>query len=195
MSPGKTRELSALLGDLPFQLVPLMHLPGAMLPEEPGHTYADNARFKASAAARMTGALALADDSGLEVDALGGAPGPRSARFGGSGLDDAARCRLLLELLRDVPDAGRTARFRCVVAVVDPSSSEERMVAGVAEGLILRAPRGTGGFGYDPIFYYPLLGRTFAELTDAEKNGVSHRAHALSAARRLLHESYTRSSG
>lgn len=180
---------------MPFQLVPLAHFPGAVLPEETGATYADNARLKARVAARAAGALALADDSGLEVDALGGAPGPRSARFGGPGLDDAARCRRLLELLRDVPDARRSARFRCVVAVADPASGDARTVEGVAEGRILRTERGTGGFGYDPIFYYPPLGRTFAELTEAEKGEVSHRGRALAAARRLLLECYARDSG
>jgi XTP/dITP diphosphohydrolase len=175
--------------------VELADVPGTTLPEETGLTYEDNARLKACAAARQAGALALADDSGLEVDALDGAPGPRSARYGGSGLDDAARCRLLLEALRDVPDNRRTARFRCVVAVAGPDSPDVRVVEGVAEGVILRAPRGANGFGYDPLFYYPPLGRTFAELTETEKAAVSHRARAMAGVRRLLIECYTRNSG
>lgn len=162
-------------------------MPGATLPPETGATYAENALIKARAAARLTGALCLGDDSGLEVDALGGAPGLFSARYGGPGLDDAGRCARLLEALRDVPDAARTARFRCVVAVVDPGRAE-RVVEGVAEGRIARAPSGAGGFGYDPIFVFPPLGRTFAELTDAEKSGVSHRGRALREARRVLEE-------
>ena len=119
------------------------------------------------------------------MDALGGAPGLRSARYGGPGLDDAGRCALLLQALRDVSDDRRTARFRCVIAVIDPAG-REWVVEGVAEGTITRQPRGTSGFGYDPLFYYPPLGRTFAELTDAEKSDVSHRGRAAAEARRVL---------
>jgi len=146
--------------------------------------------LKARAAASFSGTLALADDSGIEVDALGGLPGVRSARFGGPGLDDTGRCRRLLEALRDVPSARRTARFRCVIAVADPGGRED-VAAGSAEGVILDAPRGRGGFGYDPLFFYPPLGRTFAELSDVEKAEVGHRGRALAAARRLLSECYT----
>jgi XTP/dITP diphosphohydrolase len=127
----------------------------------------------------------LADDSGLEVDALGGAPGVRSARFGGPGLDDRARTALLLERLRGVPPERRTARFRCVIAVVG-LGDRPRTVEGVVEGDIAEAPRGTGGFGYDPVFFHPGFGRTFGELTEAEKSGVSHRALAARRARALL---------
>jgi XTP/dITP diphosphohydrolase len=165
-------------------------VPGASLPEESGDTYAANALIKARAAMRQTGALSLGDDSGLEVDALGGRPGLHSARYGGPGLDDAGRCARLLGALAGVPAAGRTARFRCVIALVDPAGGE-RVVEGVAEGRILESPRGAGGFGYDPLFYYPPLDRTFAELADAEKGRVSHRGRALAAARRLLTECYT----
>src|SRR5581483_11088276 len=160
---AKARELAGLLADLPFEVRALAEVPGATLPEETGATYRDNALLKARAAA-ATGALALADDSGLEVDALGGAPGVRSARLGGPGLDDAGRCAHLLEALQGVPPEARTARFRCAVALVDPAGAE-RVVEGVVEGVILPAPRGSGGFGYDPLFLYPPLGRTFAELT------------------------------
>jgi XTP/dITP diphosphohydrolase len=127
----------------------------------------------------------LADDSGLEVDALGGAPGVHSARYGDADLDDAGRCALLLAALSDVPDARRTARFRCVIAIIDPEGRES-VVEGVAEGLITRAPRGAGGFGYDPLFYYPPLGATFGELSDEAKSEVSHRARAAVLARRVL---------
>ena len=181
------RELAVLLGDLPITLVSLREVPGASLPPETGATYVENALIKARAAHRLTGHAALADDSGLEVDALGGAPGLHSARFGGPGLDDAGRVALLLERLRTVPREQRTARFRCVIALVD-EAGRERTVEGVAEGAIATAPRGDGGFGYDPVFFYPPLGRTFGELSDHEKERVSHRALAARAARAVLSE-------
>lgn len=165
--------------------MPLVDVPGATLPEETADTYEGNALLKARAAARLAGDAALADDSGLEVDALDGAPGVRSARFGGPGLDDAGRTALLLERLRGVPLARRTARFRCVIALVEPGG-RARSVEGVVEGMIAEAPSGAGGFGYDPVFFHPPSGRTFGELTDAEKSAVSHRALAARAARALL---------
>ena len=185
LNTGKVRELARLLGDLPIELVSLAEIPGATLPEETGATYAENALGKARAARRLAGCAALGDDSGLEVDALDGAPGLHSARFGGPGLDDAGRVALLLERLRAFPAGRRRARFRCVIALVD-ERSREWTVAGVAEGEIAAAPRGVSGFGYDPVFLYPPLGRTFGELTDREKEGVSHRALAARAARALL---------
>ena len=185
LNPAKGRELLALLGAVPFEIRLLADVPGARLPEETGATYADNALAKARTAAELTGALALGDDSGLEVDALDGAPGLYTARFGGPGLDDQGRRELLLERLRGVPPARRTARFRCVIALAGPARAE-KVVEGVAEGVIAEAPRGSGGFGYDPVFLYPPLGRTFAELSDEEKARVSHRGLALAAARRLL---------
>jgi len=187
LNPAKGRELVELLGAVPFEIRLLAEIPGARLPREIGETYAENALVKARTAAELTGSLALGDDSGLEVDALGGAPGLYTARFGGPGLDDRGRLELLLERLRDVPTARRTARFRCVIALAGPSRAE-KVVEGVAEGLIAKAPRGSGGFGYDPVFFYPPLRRTFAELSDAEKAAVSHRGLALEAARRLLNE-------
>lgn len=179
-----------LLADTPFEVVVLVDVAGAALPEETEATYRGNALLKARAGAAQSGALTLADDSGLEVAALGGAPGVHSARFGGPGLDDAGRCARLLEALNGVPGARRTARFRCVIAIVEPGGRED-VVEGAAEGVILDAPRGAGGFGYDPLFLYPPLGRTFAELTVEEKSRVSHRGRALAAARRLLLECYT----
>ena len=184
LNPGKGRELRALLGDIPFEVRTLAELGGA-LPEETEDSYRGNALLKARAAARVARAWALADDSGLEVDALGGAPGVRSARYGGPGLDDAGRCGHLLEALHGVPPAKRTARFRCVVAIVDQAGGEH-LAEGVVEGLIAEAPRGTGGFGYDPVFVYPPLGRTFAELSPSEKARVDHRGEAVRAARRFL---------
>ena len=185
LNPGKVLELAALLAGVPFEVVALAAFPGATLPEEGADSYRDNALLKARAVARAEGAWALGDDSGLEVDALDGAPGLYTARFGGPGLDDQGRRELLLERLRGVPPARRTARFRCVIALAGPARAE-KVVEGVAEGVIAEAPRGSGGFGYDPVFFYPPLGRTFAELSDEEKARVSHRGLALAAARRLL---------
>ena len=185
LNPAKGRELVALLGSVPFEIRMLADIPGARLPDETGTTYAENALVKARTAAEITGELALGDDSGLEVDALDGAPGLYTARFGGAGLDDRARWELLLKRLDGVPAARRTARFRCVIALAGPGRPE-RVVEGVAEGVIAESPRGTRGFGYDPVFFYPPLGRTFGELSDEEKARVSHRGLALAAARQVL---------
>jgi XTP/dITP diphosphohydrolase len=187
LNRAKARELIALLGDIPYAIVPLSDLPGATLPDETADTYEGNALLKARAAMRVDGDVALGDDSGLEVDALDGAPGPRSARFGGPGLDDAGRTALLLERLRGVPPERRTARFRCIIALVD-RTGRARVVEGIVEGRIAEAPRGAGGFGYDPVFFHPPSGRTFGELSEAEKAGISHRALAARAARALLRE-------
>jgi XTP/dITP diphosphohydrolase len=187
----KALELIAMLADVPFEVVCLSDVvPGAALPPEDEDTYTGNALLKARTGRKLTSALTLGDDSGLEVDALDGAPGLHSARFGGPGLDDAGRCRLLLEALRGVPDDRRTARFRCVIALAHPEGSE-RLVEGIAEGRILTEPRGASGFGYDPLFYFPPLGRSFAELSDPEKAEVSHRGRALREVRRVLSGCYT----
>ncbi len=185
LNRAKVRELTDLLGALPYVVVPLADVPGATLPEETADTYEGNALLKARAVDALDGDVVLADDSGLEVDALGGAPGVRSARFGGPGLDDAGRTALLLEQLRGVPLERRTARFRCVIAIVG-RTGKARTVEGVVEGLIADAPRGKGGFGYDPVFVHPGSGRTLAELSEAEKSRVSHRALAVLRARALL---------
>ena len=185
LNAAKAGELAALLADVPYEIRMLAELSPAGLPEETGDSYRANALLKARAAARQVGAWALADDSGIEVDALAGAPGVRSARFGGPGLDDARRCLLLLWALRDVPPEKRTARFRCVIALVDPAG-REHTAEGVVEGVIADAPRGRHGFGYDPLFVYPPLGRTFAELSSEEKARVDHRGRAVRAARRFL---------
>src|SRR5262249_9760157 len=190
LNPGKVRELAQLLGDLPIELVGLADIQGAWLPPETGTTYAENALIKARAGGRLTVHAALGDASGLEIDALGGVPGLHSARFGGRGLDDRGRTNLLLERLRAVPAGKRRARFRCVIAVIDEAGGE-RTVEGVAEGEIALLPRGDGGFGYDPVFFFPPLGRTFGELSDGEKERVSHRALAARAARALLTGGYT----
>jgi XTP/dITP diphosphohydrolase len=168
-------------------------VPGAALPPEGEHSYTENALAKARAGAALAGTIALGDDSGLEVDALGGAPGVRTARFGGEGLSDIERYRLLLERLAGVPAARRTARFRCVIALVSPDG-RERVVEGVAEGVIADAPRGTGGFGYDPVFYYPPLASTFAELDAERKARVSHRGLAVQRVIDALRQWYVRRS-
>ena len=185
LNRAKGRELLELLGNLTWDVTLLADTPGATLPEETGKTYADNALIKARAAVRATGATALGDDSGIEVDALDGAPGLYSARWGGPGLDDAGRNALMLERLRGVPPARRTARFRCVIAVVDPDG-RERLVEGACEGVIAEAPHGEGGFGYDPLFFFPPFGATFGELSAEAKHRVSHRGIAARAARALL---------
>jgi XTP/dITP diphosphohydrolase len=185
LNRAKGRELLELLGDVPYEVTLLADVPGATLPEETGATYQDNALLKARAAARTTGATALADDSGVEVDALDGAPGLHSARWGGPEMDDTGRNALLLERLRGVPAARRTARYRCVIAIVEPGG-RERVAEGTCEGVIAEAPRGGGGFGYDPIFYFPPLSATFGEVSAAAKHRVSHRGIAARAARALL---------
>lgn len=177
--------MAALLSDLPFDVVLLRDVAGAALPPEGDRSYTDNALAKARAAARAARALALADDSGLEVDALGGAPGVVSARFGGEGLSDGQRCALVLDRLRGLPAERRTARFRCVIALADPDGREQT-VEGTVEGRIADAPAGAQGFGYDPIFLYPPLGRTFGELDPEAKARVSHRGIALRKAAEAL---------
>jgi XTP/dITP diphosphohydrolase len=180
---GKTRELVPLLDGLGYTLLSLADLPRLRLPPEGETSYADNALGKARAAAAATAAVALGDDSGLEVDALDGRPGLASARYGGPGLNDAERmARLLLEL---TGIERRTARFRCVLALVAPWG-EEAVIEGVVAGVLTSAPRGSGGFGYDPIFLVPALGRTFGELPVAEKAQLSHRARAVAGARPIL---------
>jgi XTP/dITP diphosphohydrolase len=186
---GKLREYRALLGDLEVELRSLADVVAAPPVDEVGDTYLANARAKAQAVAAHCGLPALADDSGLEVDALGGAPGVRSARFaadaipGGVPGDERANLALLLERLRGVPDERRGARFRCTIVVAHPDTSE-LVAEGSCEGVITPAPRGSAGFGYDPVFFYPPLGRTFAELTPAVKDQVSHRARAVERLRR-----------
>ena len=175
-NPGKTRELRALVGEWgPIDVRSLADFPDVRLPEEDGATYADNAVLKARAVATATGLPALADDSGLEVEALSGAPGVRSARFGPS---DGERIARLLEVLRDAED--RRARFRCVVALAWPDGRLEQ-AEGACPGRIAERTIGAGGFGYDPLFVADELGRTFAAATAEEKARVSHRARAVRA--------------
>src|SRR5579875_2911809 len=151
------------------------------MPEETGTTFAENATLKALAGWRQTGTITLADDSGLEVDALGGAPGVRSARFAGEPSDDGANNRLLLERLRNVPEKQRTGRFRSAVAIALRDGTVH-VSEGTLDGTVLTAPRGSNGFGYDPLFQPVGMNRTLAELSLPEKNEISHRARALRAA-------------
>jgi len=188
---GKLREILALLADegVAFNLVTIDEIaPDAVLLEDE-LTFEGNALAKARQAAAATGLPALADDSGLEVDALAGEPGVRSARYAGEPSDDARNNAKLLEALRDVPaGAARAARFRCVAAFVDPAAGVELTRDGRCDGEILSVGRGTLGFGYDPLFLVPALGRTMAELELAEKNRLSHRAAAFRALARELRE-------
>jgi XTP/dITP diphosphohydrolase len=182
---GKFREIASLLQGLDALLVPLDRAGLAEVPPEGGESFQENARRKAEFVARATGRLALADDSGLEVDALGGQPGVLSARFGGPGKSDADRNRLVLGALEAIPIEKRTARFRCVVAIADPNGLVS-VVDGSCEGRIAFEPRGNQGFGYDPIFEIPSLGRTLAEVGSGVKNRLSHRAQAIAKARTIL---------
>ncbi|MDR1321624.1 MAG: RdgB/HAM1 family non-canonical purine NTP pyrophosphatase [Gracilibacteraceae bacterium] len=216
---GKLREIRDLAGPEGFEVLSLADFPALAEVEETGETFAANALLKARAACRATGLITLADDSGLEVDALAGAPGVRSARFAGEmhcwqdrlsacgarrsrpqcGLDYAAKAAVsylhcdrsnnakLLDVLRETPAAECTARFRCVMAIVAPDGAE-RLVEGVAEGIIAAEPRGAGGFGYDPLFWVPEAGMMMAELSPAEKNRYSHRGKALRQALLVIKE-------
>lgn len=184
---GKLREIEEFLAPLGLSVASLAEYPGFPEIEEDGASFEENAVKKAKLTAAFTGEIALADDSGLEVDYLGGAPGVRSARFAGEPKNDAANNAKLLELLAGVPWEKRTARFRCVIAVATPDG-EIATAEGTAEGYILTSPRGSGGFGYDPLFYFPEYGKTFAELPPEVKNQVSHRGRALAKIKEILAE-------
>jgi XTP/dITP diphosphohydrolase len=186
-NPGKMRELQSLLSGCPFEVTSLAEEEVDLDVEETGASFEENAVIKARAYGTATGLLTLADDSGLEVDALGGAPGVTSARYGGPGLSDEQRVSLLLENLKDVEWEHRSGRFRCVIALALPTG-ETKTVEGAVEGVIQRQPRGQNGFGYDPVFYVPQLGRTTAELSMEEKNRISHRAQAARKAALLLRQ-------
>jgi len=184
---GKVRELQELLAEEDIEVLSLLDLPAWEEVEETGDTFAANALLKARAAVARTGLISLADDSGLEVDALNGAPGVKSARFAGEPADDARNNEKLLRLLAEVPDAERTGRFRCTLALVTPQG-EEFLTEGALEGRIMRHGRGSKGFGYDPLFFIPEIGRTMAELSTTQKNKLSHRAQAFRQAVPILKE-------
>ncbi|HLL91134.1 MAG TPA: RdgB/HAM1 family non-canonical purine NTP pyrophosphatase [Tepidisphaeraceae bacterium] len=187
---GKAREFREMLGRDRFAWTDLGSLGQTVEPpEETGKTFRANACLKASYYARASGSWAIADDSGLEVDALDGAPGVVSARWAelhDAGKGDAANNALLLRQLDEVPDDRRTARFVCVLALTDPGGVVVLTARDTMEGVVLRAPRGTNGFGYDPLFYVARFGRTTAELSPDEKHAVSHRGNALRRLRAMM---------
>ncbi len=183
---GKVGEYSEILGDSGIAWLTLDDVGITHDVEETGATFRENAILKAQAYAVQSGLLTLADDSGLEVDALDGRPGVLTARFGGPGLLAADRYRLLLAHLDGVPAPQRTARFRCVIALAAPDGSILGTAEGVCEGEIAQEPQGEGGFGYDPVFYLAELGQTMAQLSAAEKHRRSHRGQATRAIEPLL---------
>jgi XTP/dITP diphosphohydrolase len=182
---GKKIEYASLLQGLGLELTTLTERGVELVIPEDGDSYAENALLKARGYALATGLLTLADDSGLDVDALDGAPGVRTARYAGEGASDEDRYRLLLANMEGVPEARRTARFRCAIALAWADGHTE-VVEGTCEGRITQAPRGTHGFGYDPVFFVPEYGCTMAELPAEIKNRISHRARAAAAAREIL---------
>ena len=184
-NPGKLNEMRLLAEGLPFRVALPRELGIEDAPEETGTTFLENAVLKARHYASRSGRLTVADDSGLSVDALAGGPGLYSSRFGGEGASDADRNRLLLQKLAGVPAAGRTARFTSAVAVARDGEILFEAQETV-EGRITEEPRGGNGFGYDPLFFYPPLGRTFGELAREEKDRVSHRGKAFARLRQFL---------
>jgi XTP/dITP diphosphohydrolase len=183
---GKLRELRKLLGDVPLALMELGDFPSIQSVHETGETFAQNASLKATGYATQAQLLTLADDSGLGVDALGGAPGVLSARYAGAGASDQERTNKLLSELSNVPSEQRSARFVCSVAIANEEGAVVHVSSGVCEGRIAFAPRGAAGFGYDPIFIPRGFEETFAELKAEVKNKISHRARALSGAHEFL---------
>lgn len=179
------RECRAMLSEMPCEITDLAEQGLDTEVEESGQTFEENASLKARYWADRTGLLTLADDSGLEVDALAGAPGVLSARYAGEEATDEERNALLLQRLAGVPAARRTARFRCVIALAEPHGRLE-LCEGVCEGLIASEPKGSHGFGYDPVFFLPGFGKTMAELAPEEKNRISHRSRAIAKAKELL---------
>jgi XTP/dITP diphosphohydrolase len=186
-NPHKLRELARICTDWPTEWVSVENHDPSAFPdvEETGATYLDNATLKAEAVAAALRLPALADDSGIEVDAIGGAPGPRSARYAGEHASDEENLRALIQAIRGVPSSGRAARYRCVAALAWPDGRLEH-TDGVCEGTLRTSPAGAGGFGYDPIFVPVGRDVTMAEMTDAEKDRISHRGRAFRALREHL---------
>jgi len=182
---GKLKEYEPLLAGLPVMLTNLTREGINHDVKETGSTFAENAVQKAEEYARESGLLTLADDSGLEVDALGGEPGVHSARYAGPDATDEDRYLLLLEKMRDIPGEDRSARFRCVIAVAEPGATVYTS-EGVCEGVIAFSPKGSHGFGYDPVFFMPEYGKTMAQLPAETKNRVSHRARASQGIRPVM---------
>jgi XTP/dITP diphosphohydrolase len=186
---GKARELKLLLRELPLELVLPRELGITSDVDETGGSLEENAKIKATALAKRSGLLSLADDSGLEVEVLGGEPGPLSARYAGEGASDKERVDYLLAKLKGVPWEKRTARFRCVIAIATPGGEVE-LCSGECHGFITFEPVGEKGFGYDPVFYFPGLDKTMAELPLDIKNRVSHRGEAAREAVKSLRRKY-----
>ena len=185
---GKIAEISTLLANLPIRVRTLDEFPDVPPVSENGSTYQENATLKAQSYARLTGLWAIADDSGLEVDVLAGAPGVLSARYAGYAASDQERVSLLLDEMGHAGSRNRSARFCCVVAIAEPSGKVIRIESGACEGSIRTSPRGSEGFGYDPIFVPEGFTATFAELGTHTKNAISHRGKALGAARDFLNQ-------
>jgi XTP/dITP diphosphohydrolase len=186
-NPGKVREYRILLDGLGYEITTLAEEGIVGVITESGNSYEQNARLKAIPYAKLSQLTALADDSGLEVDALNGEPGIKSARFAGKAATDAERVSLLLARLSGVPWEGRTAHFECVIAIAT-AEGQCQICSGECPGIIALEPRGENGFGYDPIFFLPELGKTMAELPPETKNQISHRARASQKARQVLQQ-------
>ncbi|MGI6712172.1 MAG: XTP/dITP diphosphatase [Bacillota bacterium] len=182
---GKIREFKSLLENKHWIVYSLKDFPHVEVPEENGRTFRENALIKAAAVASSTGMVALGDDSGLEVDYLDGSPGVYSARFSGEEANDQKNNEKLLGLMSGVPEAMRRARFRCVIAIVNPWG-ETHFCEGVCEGIIASEPAGNNGFGYDPLFWLPQYKKTMAQLSMEEKNLISHRSQAFKKALVIL---------
>ena len=184
-NPGKIKEYRFLLDGLGYQITTLAEQGITKVVTESGNSYEQNARLKAIAYAKLSQLTALADDSGLEVDSLNGEPGVKSARFAGKAATDAEKVSLLLAKLNGVPWERRTARFKCVIAIASPGGRTE-VCCGECHGMIAFEAKGENGFGYDPIFFLPEIGKTMAELPLEMKNQISHRARASQKARQVL---------
>ncbi|MFA5374399.1 MAG: XTP/dITP diphosphatase [Dehalococcoidia bacterium] len=182
---AKVREYDRLLKGIPYRIVSLEDVNISEQVEETGASFEENATLKAKRYAELSGLTTIADDSGLEVDALGGEPGVRSARYAGEGVSDKERIDFLLKKIVDVPWEKRQAKFRCVIAIAYPDGKVQTC-HGQCNGILTFAPLGENGFGYDPIFYLPDLHKTMAELSMSEKNDVSHRGKATEEARKML---------
>lgn len=191
-NPAKVREIAEILAEegLSVEVVSLAELADVELPPETGLTFAANAAAKAQQVCRTTGLPAIADDSGLEVDALGGEPGIRSARYAGEEASDEDRLRKVLDLMAEAPDRLRRARFRCAAAYADPEGNA-MLAEGTCQGRIAREPAGSGGFGYDPVFVPDGYAVTMAQLTAEQKHRISHRGRALRLLARMIREQCT----
>ncbi len=187
---GKIEEIRKILEDLPFHIKSLAAFPDLVEVEEDGESFIENALKKARVRAREIGLLTMADDSGLEVDYLDGKPGIYSARYAGPESNDKANIEKLLQKMEGATIQERTARFKAVIALVDPESGQEDFVEGECEGLIAEEPRGNNGFGYDPVFFLPEYQKTMAEIPIGLKNRISHRAKALEKVREVLKSRY-----